>query len=148
MGYMIPRGSMVVPHYWFMDMDSDVYMDPLKFRPERFLHNPKLPLRTFGFGSRICTSQYFAQHSFYMVIMRLLWAYNIRFPDHVDTTAEPIGHLEARMFMMNEKPTEVVFTPRSHTHREVIEQAYAGMGSAEDALKPLQHIEVSIPKSF
>ncbi|EAW12348.1 cytochrome P450 [Aspergillus clavatus NRRL 1] len=148
MGYRIPRGSMVVPHYWFVDMDSDVYMNPLKFRPERFVNDPKLPLRTFGFGSRICTGQYFAQNSFSMVIMRLLWAYNIRFPDYVDTEAEPIGQLEARIFTMNEKPTEAVFTPRSGAHRELIEQAYASLDSVDDALKPLQSIKVNIPKSF
>ncbi|RHZ54863.1 cytochrome P450 [Aspergillus thermomutatus] len=148
MGYRIPRGSMVVPHYWFVDMDSNVYMDPLKFRPERFLNDPKLPLRTFGFGSRICTGQYFAQHSFSMVIMRLLWAYHIRFPDYVDTKAEPIGHLDSRIFTPNEKPTEVVFTPRSHAHRKVIEQAYASLDSVDDALKSLQSIEVNTPKNF
>ena len=75
-GYLIPKGTIVVPNIWSVLMiylkdkssdtklsrgvfnDSEEYPDPSEFKPERFLPNEKgrMPLdpvkAAFGFGRR------------------------------------------------------------------------------------------------
>ncbi len=36
-GYRIPKGAMVVPVWWAMNLDPTLWPEPLQFRPERFL---------------------------------------------------------------------------------------------------------------
>lgn len=57
MGYHIPKGATIVGGHWAISMDKEMYPDPDKFEPERFLKDPDLPYSQFGFGRRKCIGQ-------------------------------------------------------------------------------------------
>ncbi|KAI0316363.1 cytochrome P450 [Amylostereum chailletii] len=59
-GYLIPKGSIVMPNAWNMLHDPAVYENPLDFNPDRFIARPGKPAEQdpriccFGFGRRVC----------------------------------------------------------------------------------------------
>ncbi|KAI0267111.1 cytochrome P450 [Gloeopeniophorella convolvens] len=59
-GYFIPRSSIVIANVWQMLHDANVYADPEKFSPERFIEEEGKPADrdprgcAFGFGRRAC----------------------------------------------------------------------------------------------
>ena len=77
MGYLIPKGATVIGNHWAISLDENVYEDPYKYEPSRWIENPELPLAAFGFGRRVCTGQHIAKNSLFINIARILWAYDI-----------------------------------------------------------------------
>ena len=59
MGYHIPKDATIVGGHWAISMDEELYPNPDKFEPERFLENPDLPYSQFGFGRRKCIGKIF-----------------------------------------------------------------------------------------
>ena len=62
-GHLIPAGASVTPCIYLMHRREDIYPEPLRFRPERFLEQPAgtytwIP---FGGGVRRCLGASFAQ---------------------------------------------------------------------------------------
>ncbi|KAK7695629.1 hypothetical protein QCA50_000265 [Cerrena zonata] len=50
-GYFVPKGSAVIANIWAFLHDPDIYPEPFKFIPERFLGpNPQRDPREFAFG--------------------------------------------------------------------------------------------------
>lgn len=100
-GYYIPRGATVVVNSWYahrilnqfqslirrfraMLHDENVYLDPGRFKPERFLTDegeldPDVPdpSPAFGFGRRICPGMYMAADSVWIACAMILWAFDI-----------------------------------------------------------------------
>jgi cytochrome P450 len=69
-GHLIPAGAAVAPCIYLMHRRADVYPEPLRFRPERFLEQPAgtytwIP---FGGGVRRCLGASFAQFEMKQVI--------------------------------------------------------------------------------
>lgn len=56
-GHHIPKNAVIMVNLWGMCMDPDVYEDPERFRPYRWIENPDLPLAAFGFGRRKCIGE-------------------------------------------------------------------------------------------
>jgi cytochrome P450 len=54
--WTIPRGTPVMESAYLLHTDPEYYPEPLSFRPERWLENPKLSkyFFPFGKGSRSC----------------------------------------------------------------------------------------------
>ncbi|OJJ35541.1 hypothetical protein ASPWEDRAFT_183590 [Aspergillus wentii DTO 134E9] len=126
-GYRIPKDTTVVPLHWSMSLDEEHYPDPLDFQPERWLtktHDDKFT-NFFGYGRRICTGRHIARNSLFILIARLLWAFNIQpgvGPDgkraKVDDMAFGSG------FVSSPLPFEAVFEPRSDKARRVVEKEW------------------------
>ncbi|KIW95145.1 uncharacterized protein Z519_03729 [Cladophialophora bantiana CBS 173.52] len=76
-GYRIPKSATVIGNHWSIHMDESISPQPMKFRPERWLENPDLPLYAFGFGRRACTGQHISNNSLFIIISRVLWAFEI-----------------------------------------------------------------------
>ncbi|RPD52979.1 cytochrome P450 [Lentinus tigrinus ALCF2SS1-7] len=80
-GYFLPKGATVYANINAIMQDPELFSEPEAFRPERFLEttHPKLENMTiqFGFGRRICPGLYIANQSVFIVISRLLWAFDI-----------------------------------------------------------------------
>lgn len=79
-GYDIPAGDMVVPCSWLVHRDPDVYPEPARFRPERFLDKRPDPYAwiPFGGGGRRCIGMAFALHEMKVVIASVLTKLRIR----------------------------------------------------------------------
>ncbi|EIN06162.1 cytochrome P450 [Punctularia strigosozonata HHB-11173 SS5] len=85
-GYIIPKGSIIIPNVWAMSRDCKAYPgDPGVFRPSRFLDasgqmdssvlDPAEFI--FGFGRRICPGRYLAYDSMWTMMASILATFKI-----------------------------------------------------------------------
>ncbi|XP_049797832.1 probable cytochrome P450 304a1 [Schistocerca nitens] len=82
-GYNIPKGTVVVTNLWSMHMDKDVWGDPDRFRPDRFLgpdgkitnKDYTLPFST---GKRVCPGETFARQNMFLMLAAILQNFFIR----------------------------------------------------------------------
>lgn len=71
-GYFIPAKTTIIPNVWAMMHDENVYPNPDKFDPDRFIEGTgKTPQRdpreiAFGFGRRVCPGQHIAESSMWI----------------------------------------------------------------------------------
>ena len=77
MGYKIPAGATIIGNHWSIHLDDQVYDEPYRFYPDRWIKDPGLPLKPFGFGRRVCTGQHIAKNSLTINIARLLWGFTL-----------------------------------------------------------------------
>lgn len=87
----IPKGTCVIPNLTALHQDSELYPEPKKFNPDRFkddhldanLSANQSDYRrrdhfSYGFGRRLCPGIHIAEQSLFIVISRLLWAFDIQ----------------------------------------------------------------------
>ncbi|KAF2097329.1 putative cytochrome P450 oxidoreductase [Rhizodiscina lignyota] len=125
MGYRIPKGSVVFGSAWSIHMDEKTYGDPEVFRPERWLENPGLPSVAFGFGRRACAGQHIARQSLFLVISRLLWAFDIKkaldkFGNEVDVDDMALTDY----FTVGPEPFKARFLPRDERVQMVMREKW------------------------
>lgn len=81
-GYLIPAGAVIYGCLWAISRDPDVFPDPDKFDPQRWLdHNGQirndLKFYPYGHGRRVCPGMYLANDSLFMTMASLLWSFRI-----------------------------------------------------------------------
>ncbi|KAL3458739.1 putative cytochrome P450 oxidoreductase OrdA-like protein [Aspergillus heterothallicus] len=79
-GYLIPKGSIILPNIWAFCHDATEYKNPMTFNPERFLGaNPEHDPRdyVFGFGRRICPGRLLANANIFLTIAQSLAVFRI-----------------------------------------------------------------------
>ena len=81
-GRAVPAGTLVIVSPWLVHRRSDLWPDPLAFRPERFLGaSAALPgYLPFGQGPRLCIGREFALGEMVVVLSRLLTEYRLEVP--------------------------------------------------------------------
>jgi cytochrome P450 len=82
-GYELPAGVSVAPCIYLIHRRADVYPEPYRFRPERFLEQPAgtytwIP---FGGGVRRCLGASFAQFEMRVVLRELVQRLDLRVAD-------------------------------------------------------------------
>ena len=90
-GRMIPKGTIVFPNLTALNRNPETYPDPHVFNPDRFLGDDldasssarqsdftKRDHYHYGFGRRMCQGMEVAEASLYIVVARVLWAFDIR----------------------------------------------------------------------
>uniref|UniRef100_A0A0D9XI35 Cytochrome P450 n=1 Tax=Leersia perrieri TaxID=77586 RepID=A0A0D9XI35_9ORYZ len=88
--YIIPKGAKVLINVWAMGRDIDIWSEPEKFMPERFLERSTdfkggdLELIPFGAGRRICPGMPLAVRMVHVVIASLLIHFKWRLPVEVE----------------------------------------------------------------
>jgi hypothetical protein len=119
-GYLIPKGSTIVPLFLAMRHDTKLFDSPLEFRPERWLNSSQPS--NWGYGRRVCPGRFIAKNSVSIAIARLLWAFHIKTID--GKKVEVNEDTFTTGFVSAPKKVDAVFEPRSEKHRYVVEQAF------------------------
>jgi len=75
----IPKGSIVIANTRAMTLDENIYTDPFRFNPARYLPKPiglgephSTGIGPFGFGRRICPGRHLANDSLWMAMATIL----------------------------------------------------------------------------
>lgn len=90
-GLFIPAGAVMHANQWAIHRDLELYPDPEKYNPQRWL-DPSFPTyreplslypnlhnySNFGFGRRICPGQNIAEKNLYILASRIAWAVEIQ----------------------------------------------------------------------
>ncbi|KAI9005837.1 cytochrome P450 [Phycomyces nitens] len=91
-GYFIPKGTSLLTSMHAMHMNPDIYDEPEKFKPERFLGIEKTwsaaangaikdrDMYAFGWGRRICPGMYFAEMEIFNMCVRMFSQCTIEHP--------------------------------------------------------------------
>ncbi|KAF8446404.1 cytochrome P450 [Boletus edulis BED1] len=80
--FVIPEGATVIGNHWAIANDPDVFPNPEKFDPQRWLTaegtlRDDLRFSAFGFGRRICPGQHIANRSIFTSVALILWAFRL-----------------------------------------------------------------------
>ena len=96
-GFQLPRGTIVLPHYWAVHHDEAFWGDPWSFRPERFLddngkllaadHPNRKRLLAFGAGMRVCVGEIFAIRRLFIFTSYIAQSFNLRPDDSSEMTS-------------------------------------------------------------
>ena len=82
-GYVIPKGTSIYPSIYTMHYDPEVFPEPEKFRPERFLgQDGKTVIKIdslipFSVGRRACLGETFARDQLFLFITSLVQNFSI-----------------------------------------------------------------------
>lgn len=114
-GYHIPAGTRLLVNVWKLQRDPTVWVDPLEFRPERFLTTHKhvhvrgrqFELIPFGSGRRSCPGISFALHVMHLTLSRLLHEFSIS-----TVTGQPVEMSPGLGSTLDPTPLELQLTPR------------------------------------
>ncbi|BAT53018.1 cytochrome P450 [Nostoc sp. NIES-3756] len=85
MGYNLPKGMMIAPCVHLTHHRSDIYPEPKRFKPERFLERQFSPYEfiPFGGGNRRCLGMAFALFEMKLVLATILSQYSLELLDKV-----------------------------------------------------------------
>ncbi|XP_049521083.1 cytochrome P450 2C31 [Dermacentor silvarum] len=102
-GLLIPEGTTVMPNLWAVHMDPNVWKDPAKFDPTRFLPADGSALTTrpehvipFSLGKRSCPGEALAIVEMFLYTTHLLHAFRILPEEGQEGLLERVEHLGAR----------------------------------------------------
>ncbi|EGO28627.1 hypothetical protein SERLADRAFT_406107 [Serpula lacrymans var. lacrymans S7.9] len=124
-GYFIPQGTTVIANVRGMLQDPEIYPEPEKFRPERFMemtaedaerYDPRGPV--FGFGRRACPGKLFADMQFFLTASRITATFDIlALPDEngKGPSAAFVG-----ISVSHPRPFKCDIKPRSESCRQLI----------------------------
>jgi cytochrome P450 len=106
-GRLIPRGSLVFANIWAMLRDPEVFPDPERFDPERYLEkvdeetarrrDPRVFV--FGFGRRRCPGAHLVESSVWLMLATMLATLDVEKPrDKRGKVIEPEVKFENSVF--------------------------------------------------
>jgi cytochrome P450 len=81
-GHHIPKGSIVLPNIWAMNMNEKQYDHPERFDPGRYLGpTPALESPVFGFGRRACLGVHYSTAAIFVTVASMLSVFDLRAQD-------------------------------------------------------------------
>jgi cytochrome P450 len=109
MGYDFEAGTFLAPCIYIIHNREDIYPEPHKFRPERFLERQFSPYEFFPFGggSRRCLGNIFAQFEMKLVLATILTKFKLTLvnnspikPVRRGLTIAPSDHLSIKISLI------------------------------------------------
>ncbi|KIW28517.1 uncharacterized protein PV07_08176 [Cladophialophora immunda] len=118
-GSTIPKSTMVIPNTYAVHYSDEYFPNPSAFLPGRWLprddprhvlNGAKTPNHlAFGVGRRECPGRHVADSSLFIVISRILWAFDIDRGDNPAPSDETVGAFP----VLGPAPFKCRITPRS-----------------------------------
>lgn len=122
-GYHIPKGTVVLPNIWHTLHDPEVYPEPSRFDPMRWVveapgglepsNKYPDPDASFGFGRRICPGRHFANNALLLAVASIVACFNIAPLDESGNPADKVSETFDGHFLLYPTPYKVSITPRS-----------------------------------
>ena len=87
LGFNIPKGTFIITALDAANNDPNVWQNPKKFQPERFLDkNGKLCLKNdhsmqFGAGRRLCAGETFSRNILFLLTTAFFQAFTVQMPN-------------------------------------------------------------------
>ncbi|KLO07676.1 cytochrome P450 [Schizopora paradoxa] len=134
-GYCIPSGTWIFPNIWAISRNSDIYPDPLAFKPERWIPGgtkegvPSLRPQeyVFGFGRRVCPGQDWAEHIIFLAVASLLATFNIEPEVGPDGSQIPPNDHYLQSGARTLRGSRCRITPRSDRAASLVRQAFSSL---------------------
>ncbi len=121
-GILIPNDTLILTNLWALHHNPDVWGDPDRFRPERFLdddghlvpadHIYRKNLMPFGAGTRVCVGESLALTRLFLWIARLIQRFDITPAEGNDCTITFCENYTLNGVLMESKPYRVHFSER------------------------------------
>ncbi|KAF8268439.1 cytochrome P450 [Lactarius quietus] len=119
-GYLIPEGSIIIPNVQAMMYDPEVFPEPEKFKPERWLAPDAPPVSylnaVFGFGTRRCPGRLFANATMWLMMVGMLATFDI-----TPTEDGPPEEIYMPGILSYVKPFRCYFRPRSEAAASLVQ---------------------------
>lgn len=113
-GYFIEKGSVIFFNNYYLNLSTELWDEPTKFRPERFVHNGNVTepehYLPFSVGRRSCSGNKIIQYITFAIIANCLLHFDLRKPLNVSYKF-PVG-----MLALPEKTHEVILSDRTKNH--------------------------------
>ncbi|XBI20326.1 hypothetical protein VPH35_061641 [Triticum aestivum] len=96
-GYMVPKGARVMLNVWAIGRDGELWSEPERFMPERFLgkdmdyRGRDFELLPFGSGRRICPGMPLAVRMVHLMLATLLYRFEWKLPKEVEENGVDMG---------------------------------------------------------
>ncbi|KAI0004845.1 cytochrome P450 [Xylariaceae sp. FL0662B] len=132
-GYLLTKGTRILPLDWAFLRNPEKYPDPDNFRPERWLE-PGWPtyqepltvyptikgMTSFGWGQRQCLGQTLTQDELFVACGALSWCFNLKpRQDPVTGRNIPIPHNKSNsLLIIKPDPFQMDFKPRSEARAQ------------------------------
>ncbi|KAL0941297.1 cytochrome p450 [Colletotrichum truncatum] len=127
-GYRIPKNSIMIISQWAMARDKAAFgADADEFRPERWMERDDLPTVVFGHGRRTCPGRHVARDALWIMVARLLWAFDMEAPFVPNTTRRKIIDemaMPTHGIIIGPSPFEAVFRPRGEWVERVVQKDF------------------------
>jgi len=104
-GYLIPKNTSIIPNIASVNLDSDTFSEPMKFKPERFLTEDRTALLKperlipFSLGPRSCLGETIAKSELFLYVTTLVQQFEIS-----QVESDPLPDLVGDFGLTNRPP--------------------------------------------
>ena len=114
MGYTIPKGSQIMVNVWAISHDPNIWDDPFRFKPERFMgtnmsyKGKDFEFLPFGSGRRMCPGESMASKTILLIVASLVRNFDWFLPDNMNPNTINMDE-ELDIVLHKKEPLHVMF---------------------------------------